>query len=165
MKKITILLCGGCLLVLCACVYEVPLTEKAVVAVDPELTGTWLLITEEGTDSDPNEKMVILPFSANEHVVVLSPGDKSLYFKAYPVEIDDLHLIQVEWLGIAPDKKERYQVCRYALVDDILTVDLLNDKVIGAGIKTSKALRETVLSSRDNPYLFGESGRYRKLEN
>jgi len=151
-------------LLLCSCVYEAPLVEEAVIPVDPQLTGVWKELAEEGKAEDPDDRMVILPFSKTEYVVIRPPGHDALYFRAYPIRVEGLELLQLEWLQADPDGDERYQVCRYAVQDGVLTVKTLNEDVISDEIKDSAALREALLASRDNPDLFEEPDRYRKLE-
>ncbi len=72
--------------------------------------------------------------------------------------------MQLEWLGVDVEKDSPYHLCRYAIEDEVLTVDLVNDDVVGSGIKTSAKLREILLVNRSNPALFHESKRYRQLE-
>ena len=151
-------------LALCSCVYDVPLAEEALLPIDPALVGIWQLIPEEGEAIDPEERLIILPFSTNEYVVVKSPGEGAVYFRAYLVRVDDLLLIQLEWLGVAPEDGDRYQVCRYRLEEGVLTAEMLNDKIVGAEIADSKALRETILANRANPDLFFDPGRYRRRD-
>jgi len=152
------------ILLLCSCVYEVTLVEQAVIPVDPALTGIWQETTEEGTAEDPDDRMVLLPFSKTEYVAILSPGHDALYFRAYPICVEGLELLQLEWIQANPDGHERYLVCRYAVQDGVLTVETLNDDVISDDIKDSAALREALLANRDNPDLFDSPDRYRKLE-
>ncbi len=152
------------LLSLCACVYEVPLIKEAVIPVDPSLSGTWQLIPEDGSAEEPDGKMVVLPFSANEYVVICSSGrTDQMVFRAYPIRVDDMKLVQLEWLQPAPTTKDRYHVCRYTLTDGVLAVEVLNDKVVGSEIDDSQALRETLLANRANPELFRVTLHYRKL--
>lgn len=165
MKIISWILCLLAGLMLCSCVYDVPLVAEAVVPVDSAVTGTWQLVPEEGKAEEPDGRIVVLPFSATEYVVICSPGEKDqMIFRAYPVRIDDLQLIQLEWLNDSPELKNRYHVCRYILDGGMLTVKTLNDKIVGSGITDSKALRETLLANRDNPDLFQNPQRYRKIE-
>ena len=151
-------------LTLCGCIYDVPLVEKATIPVDPALTGMWQFIPEGGEEVDPDEKMQVLPFSANEYVVIYPSEKDDMHFRAYPIQLDDLLLVQLEWLEAASKMEDRYHVCRYTLDDGILTVETLNNSVVESGITDSKALCETLLANRDNPDLFEDSGRYRKLK-
>ncbi|MBL7017145.1 MAG: hypothetical protein ISR84_06265 [Kiritimatiellales bacterium] len=150
-------------LLLCGCVYDGPLVEDAVVPVDPALTGLWQEIPKEGEAEDPDEKLLILPFSKTEYVAVVSPGDGGLYFRAYPVHLEGMELIQLEWLGVDKDEDEPYHVCRYSLKDGVLTVEMLNDDVISSDLKDAAALREALLANLRNPDLFQSQGCYRRL--
>lgn len=157
-------MCLFVILLLCGCIYEVPVVEEAVIPVDPALTGTWQEIPDEGKLADSADRMVVLAFSANEYIVAFSPTDDAIYYRAYLIKVDDLMLVQLKMLELAGDKKKSYLVCRYAVQDGILTVETLNADVVSDDIKDSAALRETLLANRDNPDLFKEQSRYRKLE-
>jgi len=158
------LMCLFAISLLCGCVYEVPLVEKAVIPVDPVLTGTWQEIPDEGDLADPDARMVVLAFSTNEYIVVCSPAEDAAFYRAYLVQVDDFHLMQLEGLGIDPSESKNYIVCRYSVKDGVLTFKTLNEAVISDEIKDSAALREALLVNRDNPDLFDSPDRYRKLE-
>ena len=164
MKKGAVVLCGAVLLLICSCIYEVPLVEQAELPVDSALLGTWQLILDEGELADQDIRMVILPFSATEYVVIYPPGDDGLYYRAYPVRVGDMELMQLKWLQADPEEDEPYHVCRYRLVDGVLTVEALNDDVVSSEISSSEALREALLENRSHPEIFGDPERYRKLE-
>ena len=160
----SLIVCLACLLI-CGCVYDAPLVEDAVVPVNPALTGLWQEIPAEGKPEDPDERLVILPFSKTEYVAVVSPDDGGLYFRAYPVHLGGMELIQLEWLGVDKEEDEPYHVCRYSLKDEILTVEVLNEDVISSDLEDAAALREALLENCRNPDLFEEPDRYRRLEN
>lgn len=161
MKRLIALLS---ILLLCGCVYEVPLIEEATLPVDSAVNGSWQKIPEEGKSTDPDDRMVILPFSAKEYMVAVSPSDDAMYYRAYRIQVGDLHLMQLEILTLEPTDPDRYVVCRYALKNDVLMVETLNEKVVSDDIKDSSVLREALLANRDNPDLFKEEGRYRRIE-
>jgi hypothetical protein len=50
------------------------------------------------------------------------------------------------------------------LADGILTIEVLNSDSVSDDIKDAAALREALLANRDNPELFEEQGRYRRIE-
>lgn len=77
-----------------------------------------------------------------------------------------LCLIQTEWRAPETDKKDAspYYVCRFSYTNDILTVEYLNQDVVDSDIKDSAPLRDAVLANRSNPDLFGDPGRFRKLD-
>lgn len=160
MRLLLVLLAG---LLVCGCIYDVPLVEKAELPVDAALTGIWQEIPAEGKPEDPDDRMVILPFSDTEYIAVIGPGEDALYFRAYPIRLDGMELVQLKWLNGGEDA-EPYTVCRYSLKDGILTVEYLNKDVVDPKIKDSSALRDALLANRENSKLFGDPGRYRKLE-
>lgn len=143
-------------LILGGCVYDAPFVEEAVLPVDQALVGVWEEIPEAGQVPDPDEHLVILPFNAHEYVAVIS---NELYFRAYPVCIGAEQFVQVEWLGAQED---RYQLCKYTLQDGILTVETVNDEVVGSEIKTSEALRSALIANRARPELFTDPVCYQR---
>ena len=147
-------------LFLCACEYDAPFVETAELPVDKALTGMWEEIPTSGEASDPNSNLVIIPFNANEYIVVDSPAKDGLYFRAYPVRIGQDLFVQRDWLGA---EEKRYHLCRYAVSDEVLSVQLVNDKIISPEIKDSNALQEALLTNLSDPALFEEIARYRKL--
>jgi len=160
--------------VLCGCVYEVPLAEEAAVPIDPALTGTWQKIPPEGEEVDPDESVAVLPFSKTEYVVVCTPsrndvvlfvpGMHEAVFRAYPIEVRNHKLIQLEWLQPHANGGARYQVCRYTLNDGVLTVETLNRDLVSPEMADSKELRNAVLENQDNPELFVDPVCYRRFE-
>jgi len=95
-------------------------------------------------------------------VVVGNPGDDALYFRAYPIIVEGLALIQLEWLQADP-KQSRYQVCRYTLRDGRLFVQTLNDELISDTITDTAELQEALLENCRNPRAFNEPMLYRRM--
>ena len=141
------------ILLLCGCIYETPLIVEAVIPVNQSLTGLWQEIPKDGKAEDPDDRLVILPFSATEYIAVLSPGNDALYFRAYPVRLKDMELIQLEWLGVDKEKNEPYLVCRQTLADGVLTIETLNGELVSPEIKDPASLRKALLENRSNPEL------------
>jgi hypothetical protein len=153
-KKQAAVLCGAALLLICGCIYDVPLAEEAVVPIPPGLAGTWQLIPAEGEPGNPEAQLLIVPFSKTEYVVICMPGKKDrLIFRAYPVHLNGLELIQLEWLQAGPEQN-RYHVCRYVPGDGTLEVQTLNRELIGEDIADSAGLREAVKENCRNPKAF-----------
>lgn len=160
MKRISALLS---ILLLCGCVYEVPLVEEPVVLIDPELTGTWQLIPNEGEPEDPTAQLVILPFSQTEYVVVCSPSKNDrVVFRGYPAHVKGMELVQLEWLQAEPGQK-RYHVCHYTLQDGRLLVQTLNNDLVSDLITDSETLREAFVENCRNPKVFSTPMVYRKM--
>lgn len=160
MRLLAVLLSG---LLVCGCIYDVPLTKEAVVPVDPALKGVWQLIPDEGESEDPDDRVMILPFSKTEYLAVVGADDDALYFRAYPICVSGMELLQLEWLRAGEDDHP-YMVCRYTLKGGILTVGYLNNDLVSPDSKKSAALQEAVLANRSNPDLFEDSARYRRLK-
>jgi len=107
------------ILMLCGCIYDVPLVENAEVAVDSALKGIWQKISKEGKLEDTDERLLIFPFSKTEYLTVVEPGGDSLYFRAYPVRLEGMLLIQLEWLN-AGENDHPYTVCRVFILNGLL---------------------------------------------
>ncbi|MCU0857421.1 MAG: hypothetical protein MUC65_03340 [Pontiellaceae bacterium] len=163
------------LLGLCSCVYEIPLVEKATKPIDSSLAGAWQKIPAAGEkESDWTETLLLVPFSKTEYIAVCTPsrdeaaiclpGTDKILFRAYPIEIADLSLIQIEWLQLYSKNGTRFQVCRCKIRDGILTVETLNREVVDPGITDADLLHETVLENVKNPDLFSNPVQYRRLE-
>lgn len=148
-------------LLLCSCVYDAPFEEKATIAVDPALTGTWGKLPAKGENIDEEDRLVIVPFNATEYVVVESPAKEALYFRAYSIQIEHEQYVQMEWLGM---KENQYHLSRYSIEGDVLTVSLLNRDVVSADLKDSAALRAALLAHRADPDLFTDTSTYRKIQ-
>ena len=147
---------------LCSCIYDVPFVDLAELPVKMDVVGVWEKIPDEGKASDPDDKLVILPFSGHEYIVVSSPAENGLYFRAYPVQVGDSVYIQLEWLGA---EKNPYHLCRYTVKDGILTIELLDEGAVSPEIASSADLRKALQENLDNPELFTEAVSYRKLDN
>lgn len=164
MRKEWVVLCGAVLLVICGCIYEVPLVEKAEIPVDPALVGTWQLIPPAGEEEEPEEKMTIRPLSSTEYEAICSPGNRDqMTFRAYSIGIGDMKLIQLEWLDAGSGENERFHVCRSSISDGILAVEMLNPEIVEPSSTDPTVLREMLLENGGNRELFGSSLRYRKL--
>lgn len=155
-------------LVFCGCEYNVPLVDEATVAIDPTLVGVWEPVREQDEEAKSEEKLVILSFSKTEYMIIHPTGKDEMYFRVYPVTIDGLKLVQLQWLGYQQHAlkgtEKPYQLCRYRLDQDILTIQVLNGKVLDREAETSEALRQSLLENKSNPELFQDPGRFRKLK-
>ncbi|MBM4152876.1 MAG: hypothetical protein FJ220_05065 [Kiritimatiellaceae bacterium] len=157
MKRFAWILSSLLLLTCCACVYDAPLVQEAILPIDPALEGTWYELIKDSRDIDPDEKIVITRFSATEQVVILSSRE---ILRAYPIQIQDLNLMQLEWLT---PKEKRFNVVRYAIQDGILTVEQLNLNIASNQIPDSVTLREALAVNRTNSDLFRKLGSYRQV--
>lgn len=175
MKWIAPLLSLWMSLTLCSCVYEAPLAEKGTEALDPTLKGSWKKFIAVGDNEfESEETLSIVPFSTTEYAVITKsdgsdsmmclPGTDYTVFRAYPVKLRDLSLIQIEWLGAHSQTLTRFHVCRYAISNDVLTVEMLNRDLIGPEITDTKDLRDAVLALREEPELFCKPVQYRRVE-
>jgi hypothetical protein len=160
MRALFVLLAG---LLICGCIYDVPLAEKAEIPVDSALKGLWQMIPDEGEPEDPDDRLLILLLSDTEYIAVVDPSEDALYFRAWSVRVGESEVIQLKWLNRG-DGGSEYTVSRYVLKDGVLTVDYLNEDLVGSKIKDSAALRVAFAENLDNPELFELFGRFRRLK-
>jgi hypothetical protein len=97
-------------------------------------------------------------------VIYRSNGD-AMYFRAYRGAVGSLQLVQLQWLGFRGQTLEAnhkpYQVCRYKVEDDTLTVSVLNPEVVPPG--PAAAMLESLTSNLENPELFTEPFSFRRV--
>lgn len=160
MKRVAWSLCLLATCLVSACVYDAPFVEEAALPIDLNLVGTWQEMVATGKAEDPKARLVVLPFSRNEYMVVSAPGDDAAYFRAFPVLIGDDQFVQIEWLGA---QDGRFQLCRTGLSDGVLSVETLNDQFVSARLKDSASLRQALLANRSESALFIDKVCYRRL--
>ncbi|MBN1270612.1 MAG: hypothetical protein JXB04_13565 [Kiritimatiellae bacterium] len=168
MKRTRQAICLSAILAFCGCQYSVPLVPEATVAIDAALLGTWEPVAAEGKEADDGN-MLILRFSEREYMVIYPTGKDAMYYRAYPVSVGGMPLVQIQWLGyeghpLKSDEKP-YHVCRYKVEGDSLTIQTLNADVVRSEIATSQELTDALLNNAANPELFHEPGRFKRSAN
>ena len=151
-----------------ACDYKVPLSTEHTIPIDEAALGLWQEVTEEGSNDD-RTSIRILRYSDTEYLVMSSTRASSLYFRAYLINVADCVLLQAEIIaedGKPPGEKDNnlFSVVSYAIEGDELTFASLSARVVDSEISNSQALMEAFIREKDNPELFTDFARYRKIE-
>ena len=168
MKKFA-LLAVFVLLFFVGCKYEAPLTKEHSVAIDPSVLGLWELIPDQGGKQDPHERVMVLRYSGTEYLIQYPIGKNGMYFRGYPIKIDDIPCVQIQLIGteegsLAKDNKELFQVVSYQLSHGELIIQTLNTDLVEDDLKSSEALKKAFLKHKDDKDLFRDPGRFRKIE-
>jgi hypothetical protein len=157
------------LLLLSACVYDVPLSDERIIAVEPALLGLWEALPEEGaeTGSGP-EQLRVFQFSNTEYMVQHTDEGSSLYFRAWTIEVGGVRAMQMQWIGdqdepVGEDKPGRYMVLSYNLGDQGLEVKGLNTEIIPEDTADTRTMQEAFIANRDREDLWSELVIYQKV--
>jgi len=167
--KWKILFCLPVFLIPIGCWYDAPLTEERALEVDPAVLGWWECVSEDTADAEESERMLVMRFSETEYLVHYLVGQKeTFYFRAYPIEIGGVACVQLQIIGFADgaaDQDEKpFYAASYNLAGGELVVKLLNRDLIDEGLTGSEALRRAFLKHKDNPELFRDPGRFRRVK-
>lgn len=154
------------LLFLTSCVFEEPFEPDAKIPVNTALLGRWESVPSDSKKA--SESMLVLQHSANEYAVQYPVGEKAMFFRAIGVELSGQQYIQVQWIGTAegpvkPDER-KYHLVKIELSGDQLSMSTLDPNVLGKDKTTTKALREAFAKKKDNPKLFDETTKFRRVE-
>ncbi len=166
MKKILIVLLS--LLVLCGCEYTVPLSPKADMPIKNELIGLWKF--EPVEEDDKEFTMLVLKFTPNEYIIRYGDGEEIIYLRAYHVRLKGFtSLIQVECLGFQNSPVEAtensvYNLIKYNLEGNKLTIEILNSDVVDKNCKTSREFKSRILVNINHKELFRYPGVFRKIK-
>jgi hypothetical protein len=148
---------------LAGCVYEAPVTPEHSVPIDPAVLGLWEIKPENG----PADRMLVLKFSATEYVVHYPMKQDAMYFRAYPVKVDDGTLVQIQFLGTgrqaAAESERRYHVVKYRRDGDVLEVRTVNPEVLGKNLRTSRELQEAIKQKAGDANLFEAPQRFQRV--
>ncbi len=168
MKKLVILPILG-LLFFVGCKYEAPLTQEHGIAIDPSVLGLWQLIPDKGGKLDPHERVMILRYSETEYLIHYPIGKDGMYFRGYPINIGGIPCVQIQLIGtedgnLDRDNRELFQVVSYYLSHGELIIRTLSTDLVDDDLKTSESLKKAFLKHKDDPDLFRDPGRFRKVE-
>jgi len=171
MRKRTALVVASALAalaVLIACEFEVPLETAHEIAIDPALLGLWEPAEEKDREPGKDQPMLILRYSDTEYLVRSPMGNANGFWRAYPIRVGGIDCVQLELIGTdegPPEQKDRkkFHVVTYRMADDGLTVRVLNSDMVDDNAKTTEALREDFLKHKDDPELFTEPERFRRV--
>ncbi len=156
--------------VVAGCRYAAPLVEEAQVPVDPQVLGLWQGVPDEGEEPDEDERMLVLAYSDTEYLVHYPFSvEDGMYFRAYPIEIGETSCVQIRLAGTTDgppeeEMQDRYDVVSYAIEGDTLTLRTLNSELVDKEVKLPVALRHAFEQNQDNPELFTNPARFRRVE-
>ena len=149
--------------------YEAPLTEEHSISVDQSVLGLWEPIPDEGEQLDPNDRMIILKYSATEYLIHHPTGKDGMYFRGYPIKIGGVSCVQIQVIGTAKGnldrhEKELFHVVSFRLLDRKLEIKMLNTELVDDDLKDSDKLKKAFLKHKDNKDLFEGLGKLRRIE-
>lgn len=161
MKKTVFLLLGLAFVLANGCVYDQPVAGPAL-PLDNAFLGKWRSL------GNKPEELLALKFSDKEYIVEYPQGEDGMLFRAYPVEVGKLKLVQLQLLGSAKgpvkDADRKFHLCSCAVVGDRLELRMVSQAVVdGKKLKTSEAIRAAVIANEDNPGLFESPEVFAKL--
>ena len=165
--KRSILIAPFISLLLTACTYDAPLAPEAILPIDRALLGTWEVLPNEG-DEPSAETVVVREDGENRYKIEHRDGDSVIYFDAWPGEIEGVRFLQLEVTGdddgpAEPGEPDLYSVIDYRFDGDDIIMRSLNTEFVDHELGDTAALREAFIKHRDNPELFIEPGRLRRL--
>jgi hypothetical protein len=156
------------LLVLTACNYRAPLVGEASLPIDQALLGTWEFIHEDRAGRETSERVVIRQGSANLYAIEYIHGESMIYFKGWLAELEGIHFVQLEVTGtddgpVGAKDAYLFIVFSYAFDNGGLVVRSLNTDLVDEDLEETAALQAAFAAHRDDPNLFDEPGKLRKL--
>lgn len=155
-------------LMLIACDYDAPLVGEASLPIDQALLGTWELIPEDRSGQESFLHIVIRQESANVYDLKYEDDDATIYAKGWLAELEKIRFMQVEVTGDEEDPidveyTDIFSVYSYALDNGELVVKSLNIELVNEYLADSAALQAAFVAHMDDPGLFREPERFRKL--
>ena len=164
---IALLSLAGLLLV--GCEYESPLTKDHNLAIDSALLGLWEEIPDEGGNSEPDDRMMILKYSDTEYLIHYPTGDDGIYYRGYPIKIGGISCVQLQAIGTEDgppetDEKDLFHVASYRLTNSGLEIKLLDTDLVDDALKTTDELVRAFLEQKDNKELFTDPGLFRRVK-
>ena len=147
------------------CIYNEPLVEIDSHPINPSFLGLWEEVPKNDKTTD-RDRLLVFKYSDTEYLVLY---DEELYFRGYPVRPDGVKCIQLEIIGsnkgdIAKKSMKRFLPVRCEIKDDQLEIRILDPQLVDEDLETSKALMSAFLKHKDNPRLFNEPGRFKRIK-
>lgn len=151
---------------LVSCVFEAPFEAESRIPTDPALLGRWEAVSEKSGETP--ERMLVLQHSANEYVAGYPMGEKSMVFRGYHVDLEGGRYIQIQLIGTAegPVKPEnrKFHLLKVTVDGDAMELRTINTDVIGKELKDSAALKAAFAAHKEDPKLFGEPQKFRRVK-
>ncbi len=135
-------------LILTACNYDVPLTDKPTRKIEPRLLGEWVAVNKE----DANEELMhVRKLDEATYVVGI---DKDIY-RVCHTDFAGVALISAQDLN---SDERKYAYYRWALSanGDNLSLWSINSKVVPEETKGRAAIQKLIKANLANPQLYGE---------
>lgn len=156
----------SCLLLI-ACTYDVPLAPDANLELDNALLGTWSILSEE-TGEPTAEKVVIDRGEGRYYLVEHHDTESIIYFKGWLAELEGIRFLQLQVTGddegpAGLDDANLFSVFAYTHENGELKVSSLNTDLVSERLPDTASLQEAFRAHKDNPALFSDPGRLRKL--
>ena len=144
------------------CEYTVPLVTKPEIKIDKTVLGVW-----QGREE--KERLLVLPLGETEYLVSYPSGDKNaLFARACLGKVGEQQIIQLRWFGTAQgevvDDERVYQYVSFSVVEDTLTVRVLNSTVVPKKAASTEELRQAIAKGTKNPTLFHKPRRFQRVK-
>jgi hypothetical protein len=157
------------MIALTGCLYDAPLTEEHNIPIDPSLLGRWEISVSDTNPSEPKDNIMILKFSDTEYLIHYIATADMRYYRGYPIIVGGVSCVQLQVIGTpegVPSKDTKpFIPVSYQLIEGELEIKIVNNDLIDEDlIKGSGALRNAFLAHKDDPQLFRDPARFRRLE-
>lgn len=157
------------LFLLGGCQYEAPLTEEHDIPLDPAVLGAWKYVPGDDEDPATDAGLLVMEFSDTEYLIYYHEDDGGLYIRAYGIKIGDIPAVQLKIIGdeggpIKNDDWEIYNVASYRLINGELEVSTLNTALVDDDLTDSESIRQAFLKHKDDPELFTDPGKFRRVK-
>jgi hypothetical protein len=152
---------------LAACTFDAPLAPDASMPIDPDLLGSWKFLPAPG-EAPTSETVAVQADGANRYTIEYHDGDSVIYFSGWLGELEGTRFLQLKVTGdedgpAAPDESNLYSVFAYDFIDGDLVVRALNTERVDPDLTSTSALQQAFVQHHDDPLLFSEPGRMRRL--
>jgi len=155
------------LLLLVGCLYDAPLTTEHRIAIDPAVLGLWEATGPDGTAPEARDRIMILQFSDTEYLIHYIATADARYYRGYPVQVGGLTCVQLQVIGtpegMPGSGTKPFVPVSYGIADGQLEVRVPNTDLIDVNLHGSAALRQAFLAHKDDPRLFRDPVRFRRL--
>jgi hypothetical protein len=154
--------------VLSACTYDAPLVEQASLPIDPALLGSWTIVSDDAADKTSDERVLVRRADGHHYAIEHIDAESVIYFTAWLAELEGIRFLQLEVTGddegpVGHDESNLYSVFAYAVEGEELVVRSLNTQRVSEELDNTAALQEAFATHRNDPELFHEPARFRKL--
>jgi hypothetical protein len=136
-------------LVLTACNYDVPLTEKPTRKIEERLLGDWVSFDK---DEQKMEQMHVRKLDDSTYVVAL---DKDIY-RIFHSDFADTAFVSVQDLN-SEERKYAYYAWTLSADGKELRVKIVSTNVVPEETKGREALQKLLQANLANPKLYGDT--------